>query len=281
MVVTAYSTPSQPRRHAASAMISGDRVCDFSAGDAVCGPTRTRAAEVAEGSAVSPRVNEGNGSEMVATMVLPLAMTVRTLPGIERRPRCRELFALCSVHLGKRQVQFFHGVDNGCRDDESGKPFVIGRHHIPGRVRGARVPDHIFVNAHVFPPVPALFDVRGGKLPVLGRQLEPPPEASLLLISRKVQGEFTDGGGISSRIPLEGDDVGEALLPDVFRHQRRRELLVVEKLGMNADDKCLLVVRAIEDADAPTLGKTPTGSPQEIVVQLFARRRLERVDLTT
>src|SRR5215510_11049544 len=254
-------------------MISGDSVCDFSAREAVFGPTRTGAAEVAEGRAASPRVNEGNGSEMVATIVLPLAMPIPALPVIERRPRRRELFALCPVHLGKRQVQFFHGVDDGCRDDEPGKPFVVSRHHVPRGVRGARMPDHIFVSAHVFGPVLSLFCIRRRKLPVLRGKLETPLEASFLLIARNMQKEFADGDAVPSRVALECDDVGETLLPEVFRYHRRREPLVVEKLGMNPDDERLLVVGAVEDPNAPTLGKTPTGAPQEIVVQLLARRR--------
>ena len=45
---------------------------------------------------------------------------------------------------------------------------------------------------------------------------------------------------------------------------------------MHAHDQDLLVVRAVEDADAPALGQAPDVAPQEVVVELLRRGLLER-----
>ena len=45
---------------------------------------------------------------------------------------------------------------------------------------------------------------------------------------------------------------------------------------MNANDQHFFVVRAIEDADAPTLRQPANGPPKIIVIEFFSRRLLER-----
>ena len=48
---------------------------------------------------------------------------------------------------------------------------------------------------------------------------------------------------------------------------------------MDPDDEHLLVVRAVEDADAAALGQRLHVAPEEIVVELLVRRLLEAEDL--
>ena len=45
-----------------------------------------------------------------------------------------------------------------------------------------------------------------------------------------------------------------------------------QELGVHAHDQHLLVVRAVEDADAPALGQALAGAPQEVVVELLRAR---------
>jgi hypothetical protein len=59
----------------------------------------------------------------------------------------------------------------------------------------------------------------------------------------------------------------------------RRQVLLVEELGVDAHGHHLLVVGAVEDPDAPALGQRAHGAPQEVVVELLGRGRLERDDL--
>ena len=70
------------------------------------------------------------------------------------------------------------------------------------------------------------------------------------------------------------DDRLHALLPQAVRIQTG-EVLLLEYLGMDPDHEDLLVVAAVEDADAAPLGQAAGGAPQEIVIQLLARRLLE------
>jgi len=67
----------------------------------------------------------------------------------------------------------------------------------------------------------------------------------------------------------------ESLVPDVLRHQLRRELLGAQDVRVHADHEDLLVVRAIEDADVAALGQAAYAAPQEVVVELLPGRPLE------
>src|SRR5262245_21214434 len=49
---------------------------------------------------------------------------------------------------------------------------------------------------------------------------------------------------------------------------------------MYPHDQALFVVRPIEDADAAAFREQPRRPPEKVVIELFGRRRLERVDLT-
>jgi hypothetical protein len=48
---------------------------------------------------------------------------------------------------------------------------------------------------------------------------------------------------------------------------------------MHPDDQHLLVIRAVENADPAALGQRLHAAPKKIVVQLFRRRMLERINL--
>ena len=60
---------------------------------------------------------------------------------------------------------------------------------------------------------------------------------------------------------------------------RLRQAFALQQLAVDADDEHFLVVGAVEHADASALGQPDRGAPQEIVIELLGRRRLEREDL--
>src|ERR1041385_3178572 len=80
-------------------------------------------------------------------------------------------------------------------------------------------------------------------------------------------------------MPLEGTDILEALIPDLARYQLRRQFLRLEKLALHPHDEHVFVVRAVEDADAPALRQRAGRPPEEVVIELFGARRLERIDV--
>src|SRR5262245_45090585 len=140
--------------------------------------------------------------------------------------------------------------------------------------------NRVLVGGHVIVPESPLFDVADRELPVLLRILEPLEEALLLLLLRYVEEELADDDSVTSQIFLEVANVLVALLPNVLGDQLGGELLPRQQLVVNADDERLLIVAAVEDADAPALRQRLHRAPQEVMIELFVGRRLERVDLT-
>ena len=82
-------------------------------------------------------------------------------------------------------------------------------------------------------------------------------------------------------VAFEGGDVVQALGPDALRDQMRIEPLALEDFLVHAHDQHLLVVGAVEDPDAAPLGHRLHVAPEVVVVELFGRRLLERIDLAS
>ncbi len=186
-----------------------------------------------------------------------------------------QFLALAIVDCRILQVQVLERVDDRASHDQPREPLVIGGHDVPRRVVAGGVLDHVFVGVLVVVPEVALLGVGHRELPVLVLLLQALQEALLLLALGHVEEELEDHDAVARQVPLDALDVLEAFLPDVVGHQLRRQFLPVQQLGVHADDEHLLVVRAIEDADASALGQALERSPQEVVIELFGRRRLE------
>ena len=77
-------------------------------------------------------------------------------------------------------------------------------------------------------------------------------------------------------VALEGVDVFVARLPEALVALSRREPLGLEPLGVHLECDDLLVVRAVEDADATAFGERVRDAPQEVVVEFLGRGLLER-----
>ena len=133
----------------------------------------------------------------------------------------------------------------------------------------------VLVRPHVVLPEGALLGVGGRELPVLLGVVDPLEEPPLLLLARDVQEELPDDDPVVAEVALVAPDVPVTVLPDVLRHELRGELGVSEEFGVHLHDEHVLVVGAVEDADASALGQLLVAAPEEVVVELLARRDLE------
>ena len=84
---------------------------------------------------------------------------------------------------------------------------------------------------------------------------------------------------VAGQVALERPDVLVPLVPQALGEQFARDLLLLEDFRVDANDQRLFVVTAVENADAAAFGHALRATPQEIVVEFLAGRRLERVDL--
>src|SRR6185369_3987195 len=78
-------------------------------------------------------------------------------------------------------------------------------------------------------------------------------EPFCLFLPGDVQEELADDIAVSRQVAFVRLDVLTPPLEDVLTGCRSWQLLIRKYLRMNANDQHLFVVRAIEDADAPTL----------------------------
>src|SRR5512134_2104582 len=192
--------------------------------------------------------------------------------------RC-QLPALVLVHLRIVEVERSERLDDGGADYDARKPLVVRRHHVPRRVLGRRLPDHLLIRRHVVLPVAALARIGRREFPVLVRIVEPLQETAFLLAAPDVQEELADQDAVAGEVALEVADVLEALAPDALAYQLLRQLLPCQQRLVDSHHQNLLVVGAVEDANAPALGQMLHAAPQVIVVEVLRRGRLERCHL--
>ena len=129
--------------------------------------------------------------------------------------------------------------------------------------------NRVLVGIHVLREVLALGDVGRRKLPVLFRLCEPLQEPLALFLLRHVQEELAHHHALARQVALPRADVFEAFTPDVLGDDLARQLLAREDVLVHADDQCLLVVRAIEDADVAAPRQRARRAPQKIVIELL------------
>ena len=79
-------------------------------------------------------------------------------------------------------------------------------------------------------------------------------EAFLLLLARDVQKEFEEDRPLSREVVLEVRDVGEPSSQILLPTFRGGQPLPPQDFRVHAHDEDLLVVRTVEDTDAPALG---------------------------
>src|SRR3546814_2683014 len=93
-------------------------------------------------------------------------------------------------------------------------PLVVGRNHVPRRVRRRRVANHVLVGGHISPPLAARGEVARVALPVLLRFLQPILEAPALLLLGDVEDDLDQRGAVAREVAFHAADIIEALLPD-------------------------------------------------------------------
>ena len=97
----------------------------------------------------------------------------------------------------------------------------------------------------------------------------------LLLLLGYVQEELDHRGAVARQVPLEGDDVAQAFLPEVVVHRLRRQLAGGEQVGVDAQGDRFLVVGTVEDADPATFRQRRPVPLQPAVFHLLESRARE------
>ncbi len=121
-----------------------------------------------------------------------------------------QLFAQCPqfapprrAGFGITQLQRGDGVEQNTRHDEACIWLVIGGNDVPRRVMSAGSAQAFRVGLHILLPILSLLHIRGGKLPILPRCVDPVEEAPALLLFREVQKKFDDLRAIAIEMALQ------------------------------------------------------------------------------
>ena len=128
----------------------------------------------------------------------------------------------------------------------------------------------------------ALGDVGFVELPVLFRAVDAAEEALFLLVLGDVEEELGDADAVGVAVGLEVADVFVAFVEELFHVLGGflgQALVVDDDVGVDLADEDLLVVGAIEDADATAGGQALVGPPHEVVVELVLGGLFEAVDV--
>ncbi len=131
-----------------------------------------------------------------------------------------------------------------------------------------RLGDRLLVGRHVVVVALAHLEVGGAELPALLRVVEPLPEARALLLARDMEEDLHDRRALFDQHALPVADLPRPPLHDFLGR---------EPEDVDRDD--VLVVRAVEDADLPSLRRHGVHAPEVVVRKLGWRRRAERVHL--
>src|SRR5580698_822545 len=92
-----------------------------------------------------------------------------------------------------------------------------------------------------------------------------------------MQKELANDGSVPVQVVLKIVNALEALLPEMF--SVAGDLFIFKQLGMNTHHQYLFVIRPVEDANMPTLGKAHHAAPQWIVTQFLGGWLFERINL--
>src|SRR5665213_2448836 len=179
------------------------------------------------------------------------------------------------VHGWIGQIERTEGFEDNPHYDQAFILLVVAGDDVPGRVAGAGSAEAGLVGSHVLIPEAALDNVIGTELPVLLRVIEAGEQALALLFSGDMQEEFHDARAVAVKVLLQIDDRAIALLPYPVMGGQLRRTFGGQKLGMDAQDQHLLVVRPVEYADLAALGQRAGGAPKEVVLQFLPGRMLE------
>ena len=108
--------------------------------------------------------------------------------------------------------------------------------------------------------------------------LEPLQEPLPLLLLRDVEEELQDERAVADEVALELVDVVVSATPERFAAILAWKL--AQQFRMDPHHEDVLVVRAVEDPDPSPFRQGLHVAPEKVVIELLARRLLEREDLT-
>ncbi len=90
-----------------------------------------------------------------------------------------------------------------------------------------------------------------------------------------MQKELSNDDTVAGEVVLKMPNVAIALVPDIFRDELLRNLLLRQQLGMDAYHQRFFVVAAVENADPPALRETFQATPKIVMIEVFCRWALE------
>src|SRR5262245_41465392 len=93
--------------------------------------------------------------------------------------------------------------------------------------------------------------------------------------------ELTDRHAVVGEITFYVANILESILPDILSDESWWKLLSFQKLRVYPDHESFLVVTPVEYSNPAAFGETFEAPPQKIVIEILARRSLERVDLAS
>jgi len=161
-----------------------------------------------------------------------------------------------------------------------GQTLFFGCGDMPRRGVGARGTQACLICPHVILPELALLNIGGTEFPVLCRIINAFEKTRALFVVRLVEEELDDPCANAVEMLLQIHDGTVSFVPQVFRiEQLSRKSLATKNLGMHADDEHVLVIGAIENADAPAFRQATVRAPEEVMFQLLGAGLFETENL--
>ena len=170
--------------------------------------------------------------------------------------------------FGELRVKLLEFFDYQLCDDKVSIPLTVGGDDVPGCVVGGCFLDCILVGCFVIGPQFSVFDVFRDQLPLFVRVCLAGNQSLFLFLVADVEEDFEGGGTFIREHSLKFVAVTEPLAPNGFG---------LEFANANGED--VLVVAAVEDADAAIGGGVLMDSPEVVSAQLFFAGLPEGCDL--
>src|SRR4051794_30185924 len=212
---------------------------------------RRRLAHVARLPRLLTRARGGLGDGLVPVGVALLGAQLsgeRVARGTLRRLRDEclldglELLASVCVNRRVLRVDLDQCVRQHSGDADAREPLPVGGDDVPRRPGGAGRRQHLGERLLVVAPVLPFLDVVRRELPVVVGEVDPPQEATALLLPRQVQEQLDDLHPVVAEIALPAVDLAVATLPDVGIPCLLRKPLSLEQLRMHAYDGHLFIM---------------------------------------
>ncbi len=180
------------------------------------------------------------------------------------------------------QLQRLQCVEYDLRNDEPGIFLVVRGNDIPRRMSGAGRAEAGFIGLHVIFPESPFHDVGLAEFPVFFRIVNAFEKPPALFVLGQVQEKFDDAGAVAVQVFFQVENGAIPFFPDrSFIQQFRWNLLGAKQFRMHAHDEHLLIIGAIEDANASTSRQTAGRAPEKVMFQVIGIWLFETENLAT